>query len=440
LRILGAGRLGGLFGFGLGFWVLLLILPGCGGRPDDAAAHGKLLIVGLDSADWSLLDPLMEAGRLPHLAAFRAQSTSGRMLSFRPLEKSPLLWASISTGVKPSAHGVGDFVQGTDQTPIKSSAWRAAAIWDIAGAAGKSSAVIGMWATHPAREIRGVMVSDYLPYAGGREQKAAGFVSPDSLGEAVMGLRVDPAAVTEQELARFIDAESLSACLAACPREIEDLRAIYAADRSYFQVARWLAANGQYDLFFFYLRGPDMISHKFWRFHEPDKSPSRLTADEIAWLGQVVPRYYEFADEMVGEVLGWFPAEFPVVMLSDHGFFGPRHRRNGWELGTQEHSPWGIFMVRSPYYEGGTRFDRLELLDICPTFLALLGLPASQEMPGRILEAGLTSRGRKWHEKFETNRVVSYGPLAPAPGADEETDPAVDEKIRQQLRSLGYID
>ncbi len=417
----------------------LLLTGGCSRKGPDPRTH-RLLVIGIDSADWGLLDPLSQEGRMPNLQAFREQAASGRMLTFRPLEKSPVLWASICTGVRPSVHGVGGFVEGREQIPVRGSAWGAPALWDVLGASGRTSAVIGMWTTYPARRINGVMVSDYLPYAGDMRHPLAGLVTPDSLAASLTGLQIDPETLPLAELGRFLPPAELARAEKDYPEQMADLRSIYAADASYLAVARWLAAHGDYDLFFFYLRGPDMISHKFWRYLEPDKSPQPLSAEVTALFGQVVPRYYEWVDEVVGEVLSWFPPDRQVVILSDHGFHGPRRRGDGWHLGTQEHGPFGIFLVRSPLYQAGARFDRLELLDIMPTFLALLGLPSSEEMAGRILPEALTDAGRKRMERLEEHRVPSYQPLTPRPEGEGEVDPEVDEQIRKQLRSLGYIE
>jgi predicted AlkP superfamily phosphohydrolase/phosphomutase len=396
-------------------------------------------VIGIDSADWALLDTLGTAGAIPNFVTFKEQATSGRMLSFRPLEKSPVLWASILTGVAPQHHGVGGFVSGEDQKPVRGSAWQAPALWDIAGAAELSTAIIGMWTTYPARDINGVMVSDYLPYGGHRELPLQGLVSPDSLVDIVVDLKVKPTDLTVADLGRFLDSADLAQCENEYPQPMKHLRTIHAADRSYLNVARWLASHEAYDIFFFYLRGPDMISHKFWPYFEPHKSPTELTAEEIALFGRIVPRYYEWVDEVIAEVQSWFPPETPTVILSDHGFHGPRHRRTGWTLGTEEHNPFGIFLVRSPYYEPGAWFDRMELLDIFPTLLALVGLPASEEMPGVVLSAGLTKLGQRTLPKLNQKRVASYQALTPVSVAEGEEDPEVDEAIREQLRSLGYI-
>ncbi|MFH1845612.1 MAG: alkaline phosphatase family protein [bacterium] len=426
----------------LGLGLLALIAgvgTGCGDGRQTSRRH-QLLVIGMDSADWSLLDVLCEQGLMPNLQQFRTEAACGKMLSFRPLEKSPLLWASILTGVRPQQHGVGGFVSGKDQQPVRGSAWRVPAIWDIAGAAGLRSAVIGMWATYPARNIPGVMVSDYLPYGDDKRRPLAGLVWPDSLQDDILGLRCRPEDVTLAELGRFIAPGQLETAEREYPREMADLRSIYASDVTYFRVARWLAEREELDLFIFYQRGPDMISHKFWPYFDPEKSPKRLSEQELAIFGLVVPNYYNYADELLGEVLGWFPPDHPVVLLSDHGFHGPRHQANGWQLGTQEHSQFGIYAVRSPYYEAGTTFNRLELLDTCPSMLALLGIPASQEMPGVILGENLTTAGVAWVRKLAADRVESYQVLRPRAPDEPEVDPEVDEEIRRQLRSLGYIE
>jgi predicted AlkP superfamily phosphohydrolase/phosphomutase len=417
--------------------LLTAIVCGCGGRekaPDPEVR--KLLVIGIDSADWRLLDPMLAEGRLPHLKAFMAQSSFGRMKTFYPLEKSPLLWASILTGVRPEVHGVDNFVKGTGQVPVTGSAWYAPALWDMIGAAGMSTAVAGMWTTYPARPIDGVMVSDYLPYGRGRDRPLANLVHPDSLTDKVVALRVDPEELSADMLLPFLNAEDLEAVEEKFPEDVAKLRDILAADLSYLAVSRMLAKTRDFDLFFFYLRGPDMISHHFYDFMKPDKVNRPLDPETVAVFKDVVMRYYDWSDEVLGDVLDWFPPDRQAVVVSDHGFYGPR---SSGDKGTGEHSEWGIFLVRSPLFEAGRKFGHLELLDICPTLLALMGLPPAKDMPGHILTEGATKRGLERLQQLEAHRVESYLSLRPAVGPGGERDPGVDEEIRKQLRSLGYI-
>jgi len=425
-------------GRGLGALVLTVLLlgtvAGCGGG--DKTETRRLVIVGVDSADWTLWRPMLADGRLPNLAAFMDQAASGRMKTFYPLEKSPLLWASITTGMKPEVHGIAHFVKGSDQKPIRGSAWGAPALWDILGAAGLSTSVVGMWSTYPVRPISGVMVSDYLPYGRARAKPMEGLVYPDSLTDAVVALRVDPDSITDEQLTRFIDADKMEVAKAKYGGLLSDLREIWAADLSYLAVHRELAAADPFDLTFIYLRGPDMVSHMFFSYMVPEKTSQYMQPDEIEIFREVVPRYYEWCDEVLGEILGWFPPDRQVLVLSDHGFHGPR--RGG--KGTIEHSEWGVFVVRSPLYEAGTEFERLELLDICPTILALIGLPPGADMPGAVLASALTPAGERIVRRLEGHRFPSYMPLKPGAELEGEEDATVDEELRKQLRSLGYID
>jgi len=422
-------------------WVLLVLafglLAGCSAS-DKASVNPeaqKLLVIGIDSADWGNWRPMLDDGKLPHLKKLLGESTSGRMKTFYPLEKSPLLWASICTGVMPEVHGIKNFVRGKDQKPVNSSAWYAPALWDIIGATGKSTMISGMWTTYPARAINGVMVSDYLPYGGNRNKPLANLAYPDSLSAIVSALRVDPASLGADDLSRFVVGD-FAELEAQFPEDIAKLRDIHAADMGYLAVAKMLAEDDPYDLFFFYLRGPDMISHHFFDYFKSEKMRRPPSEDGLAAFEGVVESYYEWADEVMGEVLSWFPAERQVVVVSDHGFYGPRKSGN---KGTAEHTEWGVFMVRSPLYMAGSEFGHVDLLDVCPTMLALLGMPPAKDMPGTILIEGLTGAGKKRVHKMEGQRVDSYMPLRPATGPDGERDEAVDEEIRKQLRSLGYI-
>jgi predicted AlkP superfamily phosphohydrolase/phosphomutase len=414
-----------------------LAIGGCG-RTQAPAATPQLVVIGIDSADWVPIDSLLAAGKLPHLRGLLAQGTAVNMRSLDPLEKSPVLWACIATGRRPEDHGVGGFVKGDEDVPIRGAAWKAPAIWDVAGAAGLTSTVIGWWVTHPARPIHGVMVSDYLPYAEDLTVPLEGLATPDSLAREIGKLSVDPASISDADLGRFVNLDALAGHEQQFARELAALRSIWAADRSYLAVGRRLARQPS-DLFLLYLRGLDMVSHEFWAYWRPPAEGYRVEKQGQAIFGQVVPRYYEFADEMLGEALSWFPPDRQVVVTSDHGFQGPRRAKSGWTHGTGQHRLYGIFVVRSPLYEAGARGGTIGVMDICPTLLSLIGLPPSREMPGAILATGLTREGSHRQRRLEKERVASYQSLRPPPAGEGSPQPVVDEKIRQQLRSLGYI-
>src|SRR5262245_59270527 len=70
----------------------------------------KVLVFGMDGADWSILGPLIDGGKCPTLARVMRQGVHGPLQStIHP--HSPTAWASFVTGANPGMHGIFDFVR-----------------------------------------------------------------------------------------------------------------------------------------------------------------------------------------------------------------------------------------------------------------------------------------------------------------------------------------
>jgi predicted AlkP superfamily phosphohydrolase/phosphomutase len=123
------------------------------------------VVVGLDGADWQLLDDYVKAGAMPQLARLAAEGRRGVLVTQHP-PLSPLVWTTMMTGRGPLEHHILDFTRRAPGTgarePITSDERRVPALWNMADQRGRRSAVLGMWATYPAETIRGVVVSDRL--------------------------------------------------------------------------------------------------------------------------------------------------------------------------------------------------------------------------------------------------------------------------------------
>jgi len=425
----------------LAMGVLMIAVGACDHKADLPGPH-KLVVIGFDAADWGEIDPLVEAGRLPVMKRFLDQSVSGTNMSFTPLEKSPLIWTSMATGLRPGQHGIGGFIRRSDDGLNTARDWRAPAFWHLAGAMDMTACVLGWWVTYPANAINGVLVSDACSYTTKGFRDPSGLVKPDDLRDELMDLVVDYRDITLAELGRFIDLEQLAGHEEALADQLDELRVIIAGDRSYLEMAKHLAATTDYDVFSVYFRGLDISCHRFWHYHHSEVGRGVSDETAVAGVASVVPAYYEYCDEILGAMLARFPEDRPVMIISDHGFHGSRKRRGSWVGGVQAHRPQGVYAVRSPIHEPGVRFDRTGIINLGPTILALMGLPPSEEMPGVVITDGMTPNGRRYAEKLEDNRVPSYMTFAPA-GDDSvmvEVDAEMDEAIKRQLKSLGYID
>jgi len=140
---------------------LLLGLPawaGCSSEPAlTATPVSRVLVIGVDGLEWSVIRPLLQAGELPNIRALMERGSFGNLATMEPT-LSPVIWTTIATGKSAGQHGIHNF-RDPDGKVYSSSRRTTRALWNIADRYGLSSNVVGWWTTWPAEEIRGVMVS-----------------------------------------------------------------------------------------------------------------------------------------------------------------------------------------------------------------------------------------------------------------------------------------
>src|SRR6266576_1511639 len=141
----------------LALLVILLTLISC------RAEQKQIIFIGLDGADWQLLDRYMADGTMPNLARIVAAGEKRVLLTQHP-PLSPLVWTTMMTGVSPLEHRILDFTRFNPMTgekePITSDERRVPAIWNMVTAKGQRVDVFGMWATFPQEKVNGTIVSD----------------------------------------------------------------------------------------------------------------------------------------------------------------------------------------------------------------------------------------------------------------------------------------
>lgn len=410
-------------------------------RQRTEATGLKVAILGLDGADWEILDPLIKAGRTPNLARLKARGAYGPMKSMDPM-LSPILWTTAATGRPPDAHGVIDFLvrdAATGKpTPVSSRARKVKALWNILGDVGKKSAFVGWWATWPAEQVEGTIVSDrvaYSTFAFTPDLKdAVGATWPPGYFEAIRPSLVPEEQVTDAELRRFAD---------ATPEEFRRLAKIVAGARSYHAAGLDILRAGQPDLFSVYYQGIDEVGHRFQHFMPPKMG--MVSEEDFRRYRGAVEAYYVYQDQLLGEVLDRLDRNTVVIVLSDHGF------RNGTGRPPNDppyvegkpglwHRRYGIFIMAGPQVRPGP-LDTTSLLDVAPTALFLLGLPKGEDMPGRVIEEGIEPG---FLARFPRHTIPTYESIGrPGPGnalvAGGAAQGEVEKEMMEKLRSLGYI-
>ena len=270
----------------------------------------RALIIGLDGAEWSLINQFRQEGLLPNLSRLIDRGASGPLNSTTPPMTLPS-WSSMLTGCHPGTHGIFDFVhrdsRGDDWTLEFSNATHRAVptIHEWLSMCGKKVASIAVPTTWPPSPVNGVMVS--------------GFDSPVSTG--IDGTFCHPPELYGELQARFgglnfadfqesdINQGWLTEARALLLTEIERKEAI----------GQWLLERDDWDCFMLLFGESDTASHHFWRFTD-SKSP-RFDSSVQSELRHTIQDVYTRLDVAVGKLIASGDAEV-VCVCSDHGFGG----------------------------------------------------------------------------------------------------------------------
>jgi len=137
----------------------LIAMAGCGGEaaPPDGR-QSKVVIIALDGVSWNTAAPLMEQGRMPHLAALTRNGCWASLDTLKPTW-TPIIFTTMATGKQPSAHGVDGFVD-ENGIPLSSNMRQVKALWNMASEAGRRVVFFGWPVTWPAEEVNGVLVAE----------------------------------------------------------------------------------------------------------------------------------------------------------------------------------------------------------------------------------------------------------------------------------------
>ncbi|MCO6451411.1 MAG: alkaline phosphatase family protein [Caldilineales bacterium] len=259
------------------------------------------LVIGLDGADWRILDPWLDSGDLPNLAKLRQRGCWGNLRStIRP--ESSTAWAAFATGVNSGVHGVfGFFAQQphTYTTTINTaSAIRSSSFWRHAAAMGKRVALLNVPMTYPPR-----------PLPGG--EIVAGMLSPSLHSEFTY------------------PADLRTALLSAVPDYVinvertglglrQFIRETTKSVRARGKAGLWLLGRQAWDAAVIVFTETDRLQH--YTLHLLDANHPRHDPNEARQLLPDLLAAYVAIDDAVGDLLNTAGADVTVILLSDHGF------------------------------------------------------------------------------------------------------------------------
>ncbi|MDP6931881.1 MAG: alkaline phosphatase family protein, partial [Myxococcota bacterium] len=271
-----------------------------------AAPVGRptVTIVGVDGAEWGVVEDLWSRGELPTLQKLSERGASGELATGYGA-RSPIVWTTVATGHEMEVHGIQDFISdaaGSRAIPVSSSDRRVKAIWNMLSERDLRVLQLGWWASWPVEEINGISLTDRV-LTRHLDQRAW----PVSLEDGL---------------------EAWESQAAEAYRDIYSPPNHGKEDRLFTWVATDQLSRERYDLTMVYLHRVDIVSHRYWRYYEPGPFPPMEEA-ELAQGRETFFDAYRAVDRSVADLLALRPEDGYLVVISDHGFYAAEEETFG---------------------------------------------------------------------------------------------------------------
>jgi len=417
----------------------------------QATSGKRVIFIGLDGADWSLLDQYVSRGVMPTLAKLVSEGSSGTVKTISP-PLSPLIWTTMMTGVSPLEHRILDFLRvnptSQQREPITSDERKVPAVWNMATAGGKKVGALGYWATYPAESVNGLMVSDRLfTFLFSETSPPPGVVHPASMESwARDGLKRAQDDVGYEAVKAILpwltEAEYAQAVAVTDPyaHPVSALRRILIETKVYDELGRDWYSRENPDVLLLYIQGTDSIGHVFAPYAPPRQSS--VSEADYNHYKDVAERYFALIDQLLARYVALAQKTGSTIMLaSDHGFLWGEGRPTTlssaanttaakWHAENGVYLVWGPGIQPSAGHAGSGKVDQ-----VAATLLALAGLPPARDIAGPPLPG--TPATPSSTEPVDYRAV--YTPAKPAAATSASSDSRVDEDTVAKLRALGYI-
>jgi tetratricopeptide (TPR) repeat protein len=409
----------------------------------------RLLILGLDGLDGSLLHPAIDAGLLPAFGSLVARGAVGDLATGDVVEPV-VAWTTLLTGHRADRHRVldGHAFDPTigDLRPVGSVARQVHALWNLAHREGLASVCVGWPASDPADRIAGAFVSErFFELAAPIDAPwpvRPGSVHPEGLETSLAGLRVHPDEFGAEELVPFVPSvakidPTRDSRPALLMEAIADTVSRHAVATALLEREPWSLAAIRYPLL-------DRLGRWFLRFRPPRLEG--VDERDVERFGGVMDAALRLLDGMLARLVQLAGEETTVIVASPFGLrCGSDRPAAPGPPRAERPERWrpdrGSIVIAGSRIAADRLLHGASALDVVPTALAMLRLPVGADMPGRVLAEGF-EQGAFASSKAEP--VESWESLEGEfgrgdAGAESTTDPDADAAWRQ-LIDLGYVE
>ena len=295
----------------------------------------KVLLIGLDGATFSILDPMIKDGVMPFLGKFNSEGVRGNLRSVIP-PLTPPAWTSLMTGRSPGHHGIFDFfrMESSENRHIRfvtSNDVSCETVWSMASRNGAKVAALNFPLMFPAPKLSGYVIPGWVPW---RLLRLA--CHPEQLFEQLKQLP----GFNPKELAMDIKLEE-KATEGGPESEYESWVELHTRrEHNWLQIFSHLWKEDDIQLAGIVFDGVDKLQHLCWRFIHPQLAAS-LTTDREKRIRDLCLEYYRSLDRTIEQMADQAGPETTILIASDHGFGSTQDvfHVNAW-LGIKGYLTW----------------------------------------------------------------------------------------------------
>jgi predicted AlkP superfamily phosphohydrolase/phosphomutase len=374
--------------------------PLLGQSDKQPAAKPRVIVLGVNGAEWDILKPLLVRGEMPNLAGVIQHGVSGKLRTVSA-PNCPKVYSIFATSAPSEQNGITGFLVGG--VVATSTMLKLPTFWSQLSNSGATVGLANVPATFPVRPVHGYAISGMLTRGTNCED---GLLCSPKLSEVQGDDAVYPHSLKSEiemkvgdvplDCARMPQEREL---LGHEPTVVHDwLEQVSHIREQQMKLFDYLLTNHPTDFTFLVQSCEDRVGHWLYPI-QPYNVGYNPKVNTLAV--DAFPNQYRALDQVLGVILQHVDENTTLFVISDHGIKPLRemesHTAHRDHAGTTpivakhdfedgDDVP-GIFIAMGPGIKKGFRIMALPMsvYDIGPTILSIYGLPATDQMKGRAL-------------------------------------------------------
>jgi len=379
-------------------------------QAQDRPRKPRVIVVGVNGAEWDIIRPLLVRGEMPNLARVIARGVSGKLRTVSA-PNCPKVYSVLETSTPPEENGITGFV--VQGTTASTAMLKRQPLWSLLSENGVTVGMANVPATFPAVPVNGYMISGMLTRG---KYCQDGLLCSPKLSEVQGGDAVYPKRLEAELQANVGDflidcarMPSMKDLLGQEEKAVSEWLAQVSRTREQqAQLFDYLLTTHKTDFTFLVQSCEDRVGHWLYPIqpfnvgYNPKLHNFKVNA---------FPDQYRALDRVLGTILKHVDEKTTLLIISDHGIKPLREKES--HLAHRDHAGStpiiakhdfedgddvpGLFVAMGPSIKKGARVMGLSMsvYDIAPTVLHIYRIPAPKQMKGRVLTEIFETQLRK---------------------------------------------